>query len=34
MMSVSLCVCSGCAEFFGVSGGEEYIVSHYLFVKN
>lgn len=24
---------SGCAEFFGVRGGEEYLVSHYLFKK-
>jgi len=23
----------GCAEFFGASNGEEYLVSHYLFVK-
>jgi hypothetical protein len=23
----------GCAEFFGARGGEEYIVSHYLFTK-
>ena len=23
----------GCAEFFGVRGGEEYVVSHYLFSK-
>lgn len=24
----------GCAEFFGIREGEEYMVSHYLFVKN
>ena len=23
----------GCAEFFGMRGGEEYMVSHYLFSK-
>ena len=24
----------GCSEFFALSGGEEYFVSHYLFVKH
>jgi hypothetical protein len=25
--------CSGCAEFFGMRNGQEYLVSHYLFKK-
>ncbi len=30
---ISLLLSSGCAEFFGIRNGEEYMVSHYLFKK-